>query len=159
MALDDIFVQRVSGLEGDVKDLGQKVSSLESDVRSVARAVDDVGDVLKTLSSKFTDQTRTNWGVLGAWASVILSIGGMFGYLIYEPTQSDVTRNTEKLDYHLAAPSHGVAQAKLHALEQRLNLEIERINEVTTIRDEYLQTEIDRVKAEQQARTKRVYKN
>lgn len=184
-SLDSAFVDRVQGLEHDVRDLSKKVSALESDVRNVGRGVDDVSEQIKSLTNKLGENSKTNWGVLGAWASVILTVSGTFGYMLIDPIRAQLQTTINKLEHHINNPMHNVAKSEIDSIRRELSIELKHIakdevDQYSKIKDlslwqqehdkrvvginmyqsakiEFLEKEIDRVKVEQLRRSSKVY--
>lgn len=82
--------------------LDSRVASLESDVMNLVRAVDrqreDTDRAFTRLSEEISElgnrvSTGTNWGVLGTWSAVLLTLIGGLGVLAMAPLRAEVIEN------------------------------------------------------------------
>ena len=73
------------GNESNTDDVMTRVASLESDVRNVISAVDNLTNSVRQMSQKVAKGSQTDWGMLAAWATVVITVLGMFGYLTLTP--------------------------------------------------------------------------
>lgn len=126
---------RIAGLETDVKALTHTVGGLESDVKNVIRSMESLGDSVRLLTSKISNESKTNWSVLAAWASVIIGIISVLGLLALRPVEDAIAKIEHRTHNHALTESHPAAYERLR----------------------YLEKEINRIREEQSRRTDRVY--
>jgi len=102
--------------------IDSRVTALESDMTNVVRAVDRMSDILDRLSSRMA--VGTNWGVLGTFAGVIISVVAGVGYLSLRPLRGDLDNlRAVQLRYqteHTELVRVGADQlARIRALERK----------------------------------------
>lgn len=110
---DKNLVSRVSGLERDVKNL----------VSSVDRIVESVENLSKQVSQ------GTNWGVLGTWSAVIITIIGGIGYLAVTPMATALLETRLDVKEHIKLEGHPTAMTRVEALEVLIDLKHELLLE------------------------------
>ena len=117
--------------DSNMDDMNSRISSLErttggleSDVRNLTKIVQDLadsfGDFSRTFSDRVASQNRTNWGVLAGWATVIISILSVLGFLTITPITQSMVRMEDWMFKHQATPSHVGAGERLKALEREV---------------------------------------
>ena len=84
--------ERIDEIDADLRSLTLKVGQLESNVGNIARNMGEMNNTLKTLNQKITQSGKTDWGLLASWATVIISIMSMFGYLTMTPVTDEITK-------------------------------------------------------------------
>lgn len=140
---------RINSLETDVKSLAMSVGSLESDVKNVVRSMENMTSTIQSLANKIQTESKTNWGILGTWAAVIITLMGSIGYLGLQPMVELLERerftNVRQYDMinHFKEAYH-TERVRTARVDQRV-IDLEKI--VQEIRDE------------QKRRTSRVYKS
>lgn len=83
---------RIDEIDDDLRSLTLKVGQLESNVGNIARNMGEMNKTLKTLNQKISQNGQTDWGVLASWATVIISVMSMFGYLTMNPVTDEISK-------------------------------------------------------------------
>ena len=117
--------------------LEQKVGALEADVQNLNRTMSRLTDVVQGLADKISNSQRTDWSVLGAWATVIIGVLGGLGYLTTRPMEYDLRILENKFYHHENAEGHAELVIRMNAIEKR----------------------VDEIREEQINRTRNVYKS
>lgn len=126
--------KRIGSLESNVQALSHTVGSLESDVRNIVQSVNDLAGMVRELARN----DKTNWGVLASWASAIIALLGVFGYLALTPLQKRTDIAEVVLREHLMQEWHPGAKISMDAMSEEIKL-----------RHEVLQSQILRLQERQ----------
>lgn len=97
---DEHEYNRINSMEASHNELVRIVTSLTADVSGLASTVEGIVNSVKDLSDAVKNNNRTNWGVLGTWAAVIISLMSVLGILSVSPlirTQNEISARQEKL--------------------------------------------------------------
>lgn len=104
--------------------LERTVGSLESDVRNVVGSIQDLTREVAGMRKDAAAAAKTSWGVLAAWATVVVGLMTIFGYLTLEPIREEnknlrvwLQRLSDRQLAHERLKGHEGAQIQLKALE------------------------------------------
>ena len=70
---------RVSRIEEEVGGLKSQVSAMDTDIKHISREVGNLASAFRSFTESYADKSKTSWGILAAWSSVILMIVGLVG--------------------------------------------------------------------------------
>jgi len=138
---EDKELKRISLIEQEVKYFSRAFPRLESDVKNI-------NATLERLVISFQSYNKTNWSVLAAWATVILTIVGAIGYLAKAPLENrlDENRYTNIRQYDYLNELRDTA----HKNSIGVKVNGQKIYDI--------EKEVIQIREEQKARTSRVYK-
>lgn len=105
----------------NTNNLDTRVASLETDMANLVRSVDRLGESFERLASKVG--AGTNWGVLGTWSAVLLTIFGGIGWLTITPITKIIETQQVAFQEHVKLEGHPATMAELlhlRELNQRL---------------------------------------
>lgn len=139
--------KRVNSLDEDVKTLTKSMGSLESDMKNVAKSVDTLSSSLQSLFLRIENSSKTNWGILGTWAAVIISLIGSIGWLSIRPMDGRIER--ERFSNIRQYDQLGVLRDRAWKTDENLVKLYEK--------HFALQDRLKRIEDEQLRRTNRVY--
>lgn len=128
-----------------------RLSRLESTVESLASDVGRIIGGLEGLSARFTTSQRTPWGVLAAWAAVVLAFCGMAASNIV----GRVDMVSHAIESHEKISGHSDMSERVIRLEEHVSMtDATRFNKHqgdTVTRDiERMQKQIDKLKENHQ---------
>lgn len=92
MSDNETINTRVGGLEDDVKNLTRSVGVLEGDVKNLVRTMESMTSAIQSLAGQIQSTNRTNWGVIGTWTALMVSVIGSIGYLGVKPMEDMIER-------------------------------------------------------------------
>lgn len=122
----------------ELNKLSSRVSGLEADFKNMNHTMGRMADAIETLSDKVSHSNRTPWATLGVWASVVISLMGVLGYMTIQPMTENLKLLNERFYNHERSPGHQAALEISAALRQDYNENKERLIQ----QDEYLQREM-----------------
>mgnify|MGYP001611916685 FL=1 len=122
---------RVAALEGFVKGLDEDIKGLQSafdrntiETRSTQQRLFDLVErqgagfqkSINELERSLSDRRETKWNTLANWAAVIISLGGVLGFLTLQPVKDRIENLAEEFRVHESIEGHSGTSAKLAAM-------------------------------------------
>lgn len=129
------IAQGLSELESDVGKQAAAIATISSEVGALKSSIDDIKSAISNIAEK--QNKGSNWGVLAAWSTVLVSIIAGLGYLALVPVQNDLTENRELLKESSALFLEHVRDGhpqKVMDMVDSLRLEVEE-NETEALRE------------------------
>jgi uncharacterized coiled-coil protein SlyX len=82
-------------LENDVANQAAAIATISSEVGSLKTSISEIKDAIRQIADK--QNKGSNWGVLGTWGAVIITLVGGLGYLALIPLQDDLAENRDSI--------------------------------------------------------------
>lgn len=117
-----------------VDGLSQRVAGLEADFQNLTRTVERMADTVATLANTIQNRTKTDWNVLLALATVMITVLGGVGYLTITPVKEELLLARAHLRQHELLTAHPTQQARFQALRR----EVEKIQHEQLRRTEHV---------------------
>ena len=104
-----------------------RIGKIEAEQASISTSIDQLSSSIKEIAGKINEMqnnTRTDWGILAGWATVILAIVGMMGAgFIHQPMaqmEKIQSKLAEDFAAHVSIDGHGVMIERTKNLEGRI---------------------------------------
>jgi uncharacterized coiled-coil protein SlyX len=82
-------------LENDVAKQAAALAGISTEVGSLKNSISEIKDAIQLIADK--QNKGSNWGVLGTWGAVIITLVGGLGYLALIPLQDDLAENRDSI--------------------------------------------------------------
>jgi hypothetical protein len=82
-------------LENDVAKQAAALAGISTEVGSLKNSIFEIKDAIQLIADK--QNKGSNWGVLGTWGAVIITLVGGLGYLALIPLQDDLAENRDSI--------------------------------------------------------------
>lgn len=104
--------------EKQYSQLDSRVAALESDMSNLIRSVDRLNQSIDGMSQRVSASGATNWGVLGTWTAVLVTVIGGLGTLALLPVRERMLEVDSRLELHRNELGHPATLVSLQALKE-----------------------------------------
>lgn len=122
--------------EEDVRidSIAQRLARVESREEGILQSLDRLAQAVNRIEQRVNE--GTNWGVLGTWGAVLITILGGIGFMAVRPLEQRMDRYATRLDNHVAT----TAGDSVHI--QTLYSHLSKVTDSVETLDEVLQREM-----------------
>lgn len=94
------------------------VESTESRVARLESIVESMDGKIDKIALAVQDSNKMNWGAIGVTITGVVAFLSMIGYLSLDPTRQALISMNAKVEKHISQDGHGVALARVNALQK-----------------------------------------
>ena len=129
---------RLDRLEGVVEGLATNQARAEATMGNLVTSVDRLSEAFTQSQARQTESSKTNWGVIASWASVLIILLGLVIYQPMREQQASIAKIVEwQRTYEVRSEGRNVQQTTEHkAIDEKIEHNHKQIHKYADVIDD-----------------------